>query len=120
MSLQETECALGRPPSATDDYALLLKRVINSMDRKIEFGGQMAAAAILGHPACHMSHKFVVISPWQLVKSLPSLFPETADEIFEEQGAAPDGSVLQEAFLQAEQLLDNEAPKEEESQHIFL
>ena len=64
--MQETEEILGRPPKSDDDCAAILKRLINAMDRKTEFGGQMAWAANLGHPACHLSHKIVAVRPWQL------------------------------------------------------
>ena len=76
--MHETEDVLGRPPSSRDDYAAVLKRLINAMDWKCKFGGQMTWAAILGHPACHISHKFVVVRPWQLVQALPSLFSDAS------------------------------------------
>ena len=73
--MREVEERLGHKLQATDEYAALLKRVVNAMDRKIEVGAQMAATAVLGFPSWHASHKFVVINPWHYVSALGSLFP---------------------------------------------
>ena len=54
--------------------AILLKRIINSLDKKVEFSAQMAAVSLLGYPSWHCSHKFAVVHPWSTVTALPALF----------------------------------------------
>ena len=54
--------------------ALLLKRIINSLDKKVEFSAQMAAVSLLGYPSWHCSHKFAVVHPWSTVTTIPTLF----------------------------------------------
>ena len=40
--------------------AILLKRTITSLDKKVEFSAQMVAVSFLGYPSWHGSHKFAV------------------------------------------------------------
>ena len=54
--------------------ALLLKRIINPLDKKVEFSAQMAAVSLLGYPSWHCSHKFAVVHPWSTVATIPTLF----------------------------------------------
>ena len=54
--------------------AILLKRIIISLDKKVEFSAQMAAVSLLGYPSWHCSHKFAVVHPWSTVTALPALF----------------------------------------------
>ena len=54
--------------------ALLLKRIINSLDKKVEFSAQMAVVSLLGYPSWHCSHKFAVVHPWSTVTAIPTLF----------------------------------------------
>ena len=54
--------------------ALLLKRIINSLDKKVEFSVQMAAVSLLGYPSWHCSQKFAVVHPWNTVATIPTLF----------------------------------------------
>ena len=54
--------------------ALMLKRIINSLDKKVEFSAQMAAVSLLGYPSWHCSHKFAVVHPWSTVATIPTLF----------------------------------------------
>ena len=60
--------------------AILRKRIINSLDKKVEFSAQMAAVSLLGHPSWHFSHKFAVVHPWSTVTALPALFTEMLEE----------------------------------------
>ena len=54
--------------------AILLKRIINSLDKKVEFSAQMAAVSLLRYPSWHCSHKFGVVHPWSTVTALPALY----------------------------------------------
>ena len=54
--------------------ALLLKRIINSLDKKVEFSAQTAAVSLLGYPSWHCSHKFAVVHPWSTVTAIPTSF----------------------------------------------
>ena len=54
--------------------AILLKHIINSLDKKVEFSAQMVAVSLLGYPSWHCSHKFAVVHPWSTVTALPALF----------------------------------------------
>ena len=54
--------------------AILLRRIIDSLDNKVEFSAQMAAVSLLGYPSWHCSHKFAVVHPWSTVTALPALF----------------------------------------------
>ena len=57
-----------------DETTFLLKRIINSLDKKVEFSAQMAAISLLGYPSWHCSHKFTVFHPWGLLAALPTMF----------------------------------------------
>ena len=57
-----------------EKVALLLKRIINSLDKKVEFSAQMAAVSLLGYPSWHCSHKFAVVHPRSTVTAIPNLF----------------------------------------------
>ena len=54
--------------------SILLKRIVNSLDKKVVFGAQMAAVSLLGYPSWHCSHKFAAVHPWSTVTALPALF----------------------------------------------
>ena len=54
--------------------AILLKRIINSLDKRVEFSAQMAAVSLLGYPFSHCSHNFAVVHPWSTVTALLALF----------------------------------------------
>ena len=57
-----------------DEIIFLLKRIINSLDKKVEFSAQMAAISLLGCPSWHCSHQFMVFHPWGLIPALPTMF----------------------------------------------
>lgn len=63
-------------PAPANAGARLLKRVVNAMDRRVEIAAQIAAMALLGNSSSRMSHRFVVVHPWEFVRALPGLFPE--------------------------------------------
>ena len=50
--------------------ALLVKRIINSLDKKVEISAQMAAVSLLAYPSWHCCHKFAVVC----VTAIPTLF----------------------------------------------
>ena len=50
----------------------MLKRIINSLDKNVEFSAQMAAVSLLGYPSWHCSHKFAVVHPWRTGTALPA------------------------------------------------
>ena len=54
--------------------AILLKRIINSLDKKVEFNAQMAAVSLLGYPSWFCSHKFALVHPLTTVTALRALF----------------------------------------------
>ena len=54
--------------------ALLLKRIIKSLDKKVAFTAQIAAVSLLGYPSWHCSHKFAVVHPWSTATAIPTLF----------------------------------------------
>ena len=54
--------------------AILLKRIINSLDKKVEISAQLAAVSLSGYPSWHCSHKFVVVHPCSTVTALPASF----------------------------------------------
>ena len=54
--------------------AILLQRIINSLNKKVELSAQMAAVSLLGYPSWHCSHKFALVHPWSTVTALPALF----------------------------------------------
>ena len=112
-----------------DETTFLLKRIINSLDQKVEFSAQMAAISLLGYPSWHYSHKFTVFHPWVHIAALPTMFshaeglvpddPATCnDDEYEEDGTDSNKSnviVNNEANTNelhddsfAEELLDND------------
>ena len=112
-----------------DETTFLLKRIINSLDKKVEFSAQMAAISLLGYPSGHCSHKFTVFHPWGLIAALPTMFshveglvpddPATcSDDEYEEDGTdsnesnvvANNGANTNELHDDslAEELLDND------------
>ena len=115
--------------SMKDETTFLLKRIINSLDKKVEFSAQMAAISLLGYPSWQCSHKFIVFHPWGLIGALPTMFshveglvPDDAatcsDDEYEEDGTDSNESnvvanneantnELHDDSL-AEELLDNE------------
>ena len=70
-----------------DKEAMLLKRIINSMDKKVEFSAQMAAISLLGYPSWHCSRQFAVVHPWSTTTVLLALFTGTARDA--DNGRAP-------------------------------
>ena len=72
--LHETTEKISQPPTSLDEYNTLLKRTINSIDKKIEVGGQMAASCVLGYPSWLSSHKFIIVQPWHYIYSLQQIF----------------------------------------------
>ena len=54
--------------------AILLKCIINSLDKNVEFSAQMATVSLLGYPSWHCSHKFAVVHPWSTITAIPALF----------------------------------------------
>ena len=56
-----------------EEEAILLKRIINSLDKKVEFSAQMAAVSLLGYPSWHCSHKFAIVLPWSTATTIPAL-----------------------------------------------
>jgi len=54
-----------------DDHTRFLKRLINSLDKKVEVSAQMAALSLMGYPSWHASHKFVVVD-WEATR--PAFF----------------------------------------------
>ena len=57
-----------------DETTFLLKRIINSLDKKVESSAQMAASSLFGYPSWHCSHKFTAFHPWGLIAALPTMF----------------------------------------------
>ena len=110
-----------------DETTFLLKRIINSLDKKVEFSAQMAAVSLLGYPSWHCSHRFLVFHPWGLITALPTIFTHVAglvpdhssacsDDEYEGDGTYSDESniITNEGVLEANtnELLD-ETPAEE-------
>ena len=52
---------------------ILLKRIVNSLGKKVDFSAQMAAVSLLGYPSWHCSHKFAAVHPWNTITALPAL-----------------------------------------------
>ena len=52
----------------------MLKRIIDSLDKKVEFSAQVAAVSLLGYPSWHLSHNFAAVHPWSTVTILLALF----------------------------------------------
>ena len=52
----------------------MLKRIVNSLDKKVEFSAQMAAVSLLGYTSWHCCYKFPVVHPWSTVTTLLALF----------------------------------------------
>ena len=76
--------------------AILLKRIINSLDKKVEFSAQMAAVSLLGYPSWHCSHKFAVVHPWSTVTALPALL----SGMLEDGGGESESGEQREADVQ--------------------
>ena len=74
MDTKETDAA------ETESDTKFLQRLINSMDRKVEVSAQMAALSLMGYPSWHVSHKFVVVCPWDYLSELRGHFPGATNE----------------------------------------
>ena len=47
-----------------DETIFLLKSIIDSLDKKVDFSAQMVAVSLLGYRSRHFSHKFTIFHPW--------------------------------------------------------
>ena len=71
---QEIKEMEGGASNAKDETTFFLKRIINSLDKKVEFSAQMADISLLGYPSWHRTHQFTVFHPWGLIAALPTTF----------------------------------------------
>ena len=65
----------------------------------------MASTALLGHPSVHTTHKFVVVTPWHYVQSLPQIFGRPEDPPPDEERHS---AILPEVWREADEILAGE------------
>ena len=80
------EKLVDKPTEPRKKDLLLIKRIIGAIDRKVEFGGQMAALSLLGHPSWNASHRFAPINPWKAVSNLALIFSKPTYESLDGRG----------------------------------